>query len=603
MITNERFDVVPTHLAIKAMRDSGYKNAAYAIAELIDNSIQAEATLVELLCVEQEEQQAARVRRRIDQIGVLDNGRGMDSGTLRIALQFGNGTHLDDRTGIGRFGMGLPNSSISQCRRVEVWTWQNGPEKALYSYLDIDEITTGTLREVPEPQAKQIPGFWRRAGREFGLSGTLVVWSNLDRCQWRTARAVINNSEFLVGRMYRRFISTSHTQIRMAQFLASNPTPLEERLAEANDPLYLMTPTSCPAPYRDEPMFAKYGPHWEYRRQLEYGGRKHDVVVRFTTAKEEARQGHNPGARPYGKHAGRNVGVSIVRAGRELELSPSWVIEYDPVERWWGVEIEFPPTLDELFGVANNKQSARYLSDAGNIDVQRLCEEEGCSVQELKEKLFEEGDPLIPVLEISHLIETNLNQIRGHLRAQTKGFRSEGRRRHEDPDSPEAVGTTVVKRRQTEGHKGESDTDESLPDADRERDIKTTLTEAGVPEVPAGQMAAGAVEAGLKYVFAQADLETSAFFSVKPKGGVIIITLNTGHPAYQHLIEALDAEGEDEMGEAELRGRLVNAWRGLKLLLEAWARYEDEQPPGALRHKVQDARNDWGRVAREFLEG
>lgn len=42
-------DIVPAHLVVKAMRDSGYKNAAYAIAELMDNSIQAGATKVELL--------------------------------------------------------------------------------------------------------------------------------------------------------------------------------------------------------------------------------------------------------------------------------------------------------------------------------------------------------------------------------------------------------------------------------------------------------------------------------------------------------------------------------------------------------------------------
>ena len=44
--------IVPAHLAVKAMRDNGYKNAAYAIAELIDNSIQHGATIVELLCAE-----------------------------------------------------------------------------------------------------------------------------------------------------------------------------------------------------------------------------------------------------------------------------------------------------------------------------------------------------------------------------------------------------------------------------------------------------------------------------------------------------------------------------------------------------------------------
>jgi hypothetical protein len=33
---------------------NGYKNAAYAIAELMDNAVQAGATLVELICVEKE---------------------------------------------------------------------------------------------------------------------------------------------------------------------------------------------------------------------------------------------------------------------------------------------------------------------------------------------------------------------------------------------------------------------------------------------------------------------------------------------------------------------------------------------------------------------
>ena len=47
------FDLVPTALAVEAMRDNGYKNAAYAAAELIDNSLQAGATAVELLVREE----------------------------------------------------------------------------------------------------------------------------------------------------------------------------------------------------------------------------------------------------------------------------------------------------------------------------------------------------------------------------------------------------------------------------------------------------------------------------------------------------------------------------------------------------------------------
>ena len=74
----EEHDIVPAHLAVKAMRDNGYKNAAYAIAELMDNAIQAGASQVELLCGEHEVQLKKRKSSRIKKVAVLDNGSGMD---------------------------------------------------------------------------------------------------------------------------------------------------------------------------------------------------------------------------------------------------------------------------------------------------------------------------------------------------------------------------------------------------------------------------------------------------------------------------------------------------------------------------------------------
>jgi hypothetical protein len=236
-------DIVPTHLAIKAMRDNGYKNAAYAIAELMDNSIQAGATQVELLCAEKTSVVTQRSRTRIHQLAVLDNGCGMDADVLRIALQFGNGTRLapEKQNGIGRFGMGLPNSSISQAQRVDVWTWQHGSDNSIHTYLDIAEIESGNLRYIPEPKYKPIPDVWRRAGQAFGESGTLVVWSNLDRCQWRTAKAIIDNSELLIGRMYRFFLERGEVLIRYHWFDIDQPVLLKsmaaERFALPNDPL------------------------------------------------------------------------------------------------------------------------------------------------------------------------------------------------------------------------------------------------------------------------------------------------------------------------------------------------------------------------------
>ena len=244
------------HLAVQAMRDNGYKNAAYAIAELMDNAIQAGASVSVLW----ETQTKINQRRlsRIEQIAILDNGRGMDADVLRLALQFGNGSYLDEdkHTGIGRFGMGLPSSSISQCQRVDVWSWQNGIENALHSYLDLDEIKSRQMTEVPEPTAKQIPTIWTRVSKNFGESGTLVVWSKIDRCIWRTGKAIIDNSEFVIGRMYRKFLNSDEVKIRMMAFdLDAFYSVITQKYALPNDPGYLMEKTSCPPPFDNTSMF------------------------------------------------------------------------------------------------------------------------------------------------------------------------------------------------------------------------------------------------------------------------------------------------------------------------------------------------------------
>lgn len=596
------FSIVPTHLAVKAMRDNGYKNAAYAIAELIDNSIQADATQVELLVAEQSMQLKERVRRRINQIGVLDNAKGMNAQTLRMALQFGNGTRLDasQQTGIGRFGMGLPASSISQCQRVDVWSWQNGVENAIHTHLDLNAIASQQMSEVPEPKQCVIPELWQKVGKSFGNAGTLVVWSMIDRLMWRTANALIDNSEFVIGRMYRRFLVDGRVTIRMAVFDETNPEKVDEKYAKPNDPGYLMLDTSTPTPWDKKPLFSVWGDDEVIVHRIEYNGEQHDVKLRFTVATEEARQGSQPGSRDYGKHAARNTGVSIVRADRELELDDSWASTSDPRDRWWGIEVDFPPALDEIFGVTNNKQHAHTFSSFATLDLDELIRDNG-TVAELKDQLALDEDPRAPLIDLAQRIHKTRNTLRRLLQAQTASEERRTRRRHPDPNSPESRATEITRHRQEDGHSGQSDADETLPNDQRQSQIKHELEEQGVPEVAAKELAARTISDGLKYVFAEADIETPAFFSVRQKGGTIIITLNTAHPAYGSLVEVLEKDSADDSLE-DLHRRLTGASDGLKLLLMAWSRYEDEQPDGTRRERAQDARTDWGRLARQFLK-
>ncbi len=613
----EKHDIVPTHLIIRAMRDNGYKNAAYAVSELMDNAIQAGATQVELLCSEEYMQLQQRSKLRLKQIAVLDNGSGMDAKILRMALQFGNGTRLnsEDHNGMGRFGMGLPNSSISQAKRVDVWSWTNGAENASHTYLDLEEFGENQITEVPEPQTKQIPQIWREVSTNFGESGTLVVWSNIDRCMWQTARALIDNSELLIGRIYRYFLNDGTVNIRLASFNGKNPKDsIVERVAVPNDPLYLMEQTSCPEPFNNKAMFDKWGEESTFN--IEFRGEEYPVIIKFAVASQESRETINAGNLPHGKHAAKNIGVSIVRANRELDLDSTWTTPSDPRERWWGVEINFPPALDDLFGVTNNKQSARYFSYLATVHLELLVEDDA-NLNSILEEMSADEDMRLPILKIANHIKNQIASIRLLIDKQNKGQRTQKRYDVNTSDSilvdeeigPEKKATEVIRDRQEAGHEGKSDAQELVSDEERKQILKESLIEDGLPEESAEQLAASLINTNLKVMFDHSDISSPAFFDIKSQGGVIFITLNNTHPAYNYLNEVLEekipySDEEEECDEKvkELRGKFLYVRQGLKLLLTSWARYEDEAPDGKLKTQVKQVRWNWGNMTRDFFD-
>ena len=590
-MTENKQPIVSAKLAIEAMRDNGYKNTATAVAELIDNSIQAGGSRIELMIMEKIDYAMANPKARISEIAVLDDGHGMDATVLVAAMQFGNGTRLNDRSGMGRFGMGLPASSISQARRVDVWSWKKSGE-VLHTYLDIDDLGEGL---VPTPSKSEVPDVWKKASQGIGKSGTLIVWSKLDRCVWKTAEALIRNSEFVIGRMYRKFIFDGKVVIRMCAFSDTAPSTKNiDQFAQANDPGYLLAPSSTPAPYDQSPLFNQWG---EVPYTVDFNGEKHVVDVRYSLVKPDARKvaegSAAAGATEFGKHAKRNVGVSLVRAGRELVLDQNLVNSYDPTERWWGVEIEFPPSLDVIFGVTNNKQEARNFASVAELIAAESFEG---SLQQEIERLKESGDPTVSLYTIIHAVKNQLSTMRKQLKANAPKAPG-AKKRYE----AEETATAVTKKRQDDNHAGSSDAGELEDEEARKTALIADLTEAGVGAVNAEELVSKVIDSGIKYIFVPADLEGSIFFSVRPVAGEIVIKINNNHAAFDKLLSVLEEPVGDDVTAAELANRLSKASDGLKLLLMSWARYEDEAGT-ALKTQLQDMRTDWGRIAAEFLK-
>ena len=574
---------------IDSMRYGGYSNPATALAELIDNSVEAGATRVEVLCKDRFGQATSNMVERINEIAVIDNGSGMSEDELWDALRLGVGTR-SARRGIGRFGMGLPYASISQCSRVEVYTWQEN-NRIITTRMDLDEIKNQNMSEIPMPVEATMPNLWIEASEILPCNtGTMVVWSNLDRCVWKKSTTIIKNSQNIVGRTYRRFLHSGQLEIRMAAIDQAEVTK-EEIKVLPNDPLYQMVPSSTPKPWDNRPMFHPDGEKPEEVFLVsDKDGNKHEVRLRFSFAERTAREeksGQFAGSQEHGRHASRNLGVSVVRADREINLDQNLLQTYDPRERWWGAEIEFPPQLDEFFGVTNNKQYATNFSTMTKIMGARSAKEASESDMPYDDVEDKEMAKIVKVLI------KRIRHMRNQIQQQERGKRTKDRTRY----SVE----TASKRREEGGHASHTGEDRrDLPNAVRADALKNTLGDLLSGEeldIKAKEL----VENGLQVYFAKAPLSGSQLFDLSLEGGVEVIKLNTNHNAYENFITVLD-DFDDEIECKDAIKRLKNAQVGLLLMLGSWARYEDEEPNVQKRKELANVRFRWGEILDDYLK-
>ena len=606
------FTIVSAKLTIEAMRDSGYKDTNHALAELIDNSVEAEARFIEIIAVEiPPDPEQSYARARVNEIAVVDNGTGMDRTTLRRALRFGDGTRRDrSKRGIGRFGVGLPQSSISQCQRVDIWTWQNGADNAFHCYLDLDEIRASGQQIVPEPTAKSVPRRWKdiASSTTAESAGTLVVWSKLDRVRWAGGAKTLERTADLCGRVYRKFLHGNDPILINLVLASDNGNCLEikaEKDCPPNDPLYLMHPSSTPPPFDDKPMFEMFN---ERTWTVPIKGKEGSIHVRCTMAKVDAineeksslswpKPYPNPGAAPWGKHASRNKGVSIVRARRELELSQRWVNSYEPEERWWSVEVEFDPILDEIFGVVNNKQHAHTFVEGAGFDYRNVADERE-SLGAFRERLEQTGDPRFHLLEVWEWIDNQIKQMRKEREKRRKGTRPN--RHPQTGEKIEDVATKIIKAQAAKGEKGASDKAPTATAGEKIQQIIESAKPFRVDPETAQEWAEETVRGGRRVLMQSVALgHKDAFFAVQPINDVIEVWLNDQHPVHEHLIEVL-ATDVDEQSSNLLAERLRKAAFTLRMLLFAWARHEDKATAD-VRDFLEEARMDWGREARKFL--
>jgi hypothetical protein len=357
-------DLILADKALNSLRASGHDYCS-AVGEVFDNSLQANANIIRLRIFTDKRVVGRNTRKTevVERIAVGDDGCGMDAEVLHRALQLGYSTRYNDRSGMGRFGVGAKLAGISQAQRIEIYSRQHANKPWLYTYIDLTEIHDGSMTSIPEPRPAEIPHDCE--GLIGDKHGTLVTWLKTDRLAERDGGKARESSTVetelvkYTARTFRKFLDGG---IQIA---------INDTCVRPHDPLYLMTSTIFHQIPNPDPVATKLIDEdfdWPVPGDP---ARTAKVRVTMTLLPEKFRSRKSPTDRPGGSDEAKqrriheNEGISIMRAGREVffgylpGIQPA--VEKIKIDRWWGAEISFSPELDECFQVRNVKKGAEPI--------------------------------------------------------------------------------------------------------------------------------------------------------------------------------------------------------------------------------------------------
>jgi hypothetical protein len=510
---------------VQSLRDVGYNTTTSALEEHVDNAIEAGATEIRVFY----RQTGSKGDLQTD-IMVWDNGRGMPPNVLKVATSFGGSLSFGNRSGIGRFGMGMKTAALSMSPVMELYSWQE--LRAVYCMV-LDTNAIGRERanviELPDPKFSDIlppeilqfftrplsfpkdrseqnlvaPGdadVWER----LGPHGTIVYMPECDRISWATDRKLVDHATKEMARVYRRALA------------GGLKLYLNNRRVDAFDPTYAM-------------IAARHARVDGLKIKTSRLVVKKEIEIKLNDDKSEtAKAVVKLYALPIEDwstlprktlkndlHLFEGFNVSILRNDREVfagfmpDIAPR-----HSVANWYRIEIDFPGILDEAFGVAANKQGVRpkgYAIDAINAAV---------------------GD------EISTLTEEikRFQSMRASERKGSAQSPSEARANEADAFLSEPL-------------------DPALTPAE-EAQMEANLRGLAVGLIRDGENEQDAFERvkSSRYIIAYTSDPYWPFYHVEHKFGRIILTINTAHPFFSELYQPLLKSGVSEGVENEETG-------------------------------------------------
>jgi hypothetical protein len=549
---------------IQSLRDVGYNHTTSALCEHVDNAIQAGASQIRVYF-----RQAGKKGDYQVDAAVYDNGRGMSPAVLKVATSFGGSTSFGNRTGIGRFGMGMKTAALSMSPVMDLYSWQE--PGAIYNMtLDVEQIgkDRSNLIELPEPTLMtelpdDVADMFRRpmsfparieeqdllvksddnVEDRLGRTGTIVFMPQCDRLTFAKARTLVEHATKEMARVYRRAIGdglrlfVNNRPIDPVDPTYSMPNARHTRVAGLNTTVSrLIVAKNLPIRLNERN---------EHTAQIVVKLYRLPIDDWYFLSKKVQRND----LRIFDQNT-----VSILRNGREVFAGPMTTLTTrHSVTNWYRIQIDFPGDLDEAFGVAANKQGVRlkqYVHDAIEAAI---------------------GGDITAINDDIRRFQAQQASSRGPSKpsaSEQKASSADAYQQNELPTTPEE----------------QAQLEENL------RGLAVTLKRENETDEEAFARVKGS-----KYIITFKHDEYWPFYDVRHKFGRIILTVNTAHPFFSELYQPLQRLVVDETGpEAELttesrpgpivalellllslartQGRLSNAGDDTRALLDSFRR-------------------------------
>src|SRR5262249_13118559 len=134
-----------------------------AVADLVDNSINAHATKIDITFGRPDGGHGRW-------LSIVDNGNGMTKAELAEAMRIGSASNYEANS-LGKYGYGLKGASGSQAKVFTVVTKKDGGSAHHLSW-NVDDMQGWLAKSNPlEP--------WERKATKLDSKGTVVLWQDM----------------------------------------------------------------------------------------------------------------------------------------------------------------------------------------------------------------------------------------------------------------------------------------------------------------------------------------------------------------------------------------------------------------------------------------